>query len=252
MASYYDLLLEGGLVRIGPIYVRIGFINGTPLIFNNLFVNFVNWLGPVKPPRINSNTGNHLEAVDFKYLLIQNKKELKFLCFSHDDVLKIQELLKEVAPGDLFFLNTNFGLEVFYYSSTDLNELILSTLKVVTAGDEKKFNPCHIEHYDNGDQIKTRIHENITLLNSMPLTYKLYVQSWFKQMQRYDETNSRIIHELIIIWRDAMSKSAIIESNRKTFITNMNQFIDENRDVADKLDLERHLAELVLQVRRRN
>lgn len=187
-----------------------------------------------------------MKPINLKYLIIQQKKNLKYLCFNHEQVKKVEELVKEIKDCEILFLNTNLGLEVYYVSNANLKELIVSALNVVAAKQKNKLEQCQIQHFSAPDEIKNRFLDNIILLNTIPVAYKCYIQSSFRQYENYNEKNSKIIHVLINLWHNSLVTIDMVPNNRKLFISYLKNFIAKNDKISDKINLVKHLAELTI------
>jgi len=185
-------------------------------------------------------------------MIIHNKKNLKTLCFSHEDVLSIENFIAEIVNDEILFMNTNLGLEIFYIANTDLNKLLLSALQVITGRQEEKMRIFEKSHYITQIEIKNRIARNFILLNSMPFPYKCYVQSLFKQLAYAKKENINIIFELIPIWESILSTENITKNNRTLFIDYLNNYLSKNKDTDDQIGLIKYLARLSVKLSRRS
>ena len=187
-----------------------------------------------------------------KYLIISNSKNIKYLSFAHDEVSVIENFMRGCVKTEMMFINTNLGLEIYYFSPFNLKKLIISSLELITSHRNINVRTYQISSFTKSEDIIAHICKNHNRMYRMPFSYKCYIQSLFRQLELNKTKNSQIIKELIDIWYKIMSSPNFNKKIRLNFIKPLNKFLKLNPTVANKIAIRKHLVQNEMSSFKRN
>jgi len=187
-----------------------------------------------------------------KYLIISNRKNIKYLSFTHDEVSIIENFMRGFVKTELMFINTNLGLEIYYFSPFNLKKILISSLELITSHRNINVRTYQISSITKSEEIVAHICNNYNRLYSMPFSYKCYIQSLFRQLELNKTKNIRVLKELIDIWYKIMSAPKFNKKIRLNFINPLNKFLKLNPSVANKIAIRKHLVQNEMSLFRRN
>ncbi len=193
-----------------------------------------------------------METSLLKYLIISNKKDMKYLNFTHNDITVLENFLKGIVKTEIMFINTNLGLEIYYLSPLNIKKLIISSLELINSQRNIDVSTYQISSFINSEEISNHICHNFSRLNSMPLSYKCYIQSLFRQIELNKTKNIRVIKELIDIWYEIIASPNYNKNIRLNFIKPFNKFLIENPAVTNNIEIRKPLIKNSLSLFKRN
>ncbi len=114
-------------------------------------------------------------------------------------------------------INTNLGLDVYYHSLTDQQELILDTFILCMTPKSVTLNDYHFKGINSKTELREETRSLFLRLVEMPLFFKSYSKSVVHQLGFYFESNPTILSTLFSIWQEQLMQLNDDEESANTF-----------------------------------
>lgn len=158
-----------------------------------------------------------METTLLKLVSIRSKGHKKQLLLNYQEQDSFCEVLKPLVKNHLMVINTNLGLDVYYHSLSDQQELILDTFILCVAQDDASKNDFHFKGINSTTELKEETRSLFLRLVEMPLFFKSYSKSLFHQLGFYFESNHVILSALFSIWQEQLMVLNDDEESSSTF-----------------------------------
>lgn len=145
-----------------------------------------------------------METTLLKLVSIRSKGHKRQLLLNYQEQDSFCEVLKPLVKNHLMVINTNLGLDVYYHSRSDHQELILDTFLSCSSQKEVSKHDFHYKGINNTLQLKEETRSLFLRLIEMPLFFKSYSKSLFHQMGIHFENNHVILSDLFSIWQEQL------------------------------------------------
>jgi len=163
-----------------------------------------------------------MEISLLKGVHISSKTHKTSILIAHNEVSTLLNLLKNTLQTKFLILNTNLGLEIYYYSNKNLSSLITNSLLLITSKKKHDLNNYRIQSFTSEEKLFNGMQQSIKKLTSTPLSFRCYTQNLFKQLNDNYDSKKDIIEELFFIWKQLLSTLCLTEISTNNF----NQFIN--------------------------
>lgn len=158
-----------------------------------------------------------METTLLKLVSIRSKGHKRRLLLNHQEQDAFCEILKPLVKNHLMVINTNLGLDVYYHSLLDQQELILDTFIMCVAQKDVSKNDFHFKSINTTAELKEETRSLFLRLIGMPLFFKSYSKSLFRQLGFYFESNPVILSALFSIWQEQLMVLNAEEASADTF-----------------------------------
>jgi len=192
-----------------------------------------------------------MEDSQLKIVNISSKNFKKQLLVSSKEVLILYSFLKDLFPGEVMIINTNIGLDVYYYSPLVYDDLIVNTFLLLSTSKGKTFEDFHVKSLNYREEIEVETKRLFEKLFKNPLLFKNYTKSLFNQLKINYNRNSGLIDELIELWRSKIYEMNFDKGSFRLLIPQMAYLQSKNSDVSNQ-ELLKHLVEQTLNSTRNN
>jgi len=163
-----------------------------------------------------------METSLLKSVHISSKKHKISILIAHNEVSTLLNFLESTLQTKFLILNTNLGLEIYYYSNKNLSALITNTLLLITSKKKQDLNDFRIKSFTSEENLLNGMQHTIKKLANTPLSFRCYTQNLFKQINDNYSTKKEIIEELFFIWKHLLATLSLTEISTNNF----NQFIN--------------------------
>jgi DNA-binding transcriptional regulator YbjK len=163
-----------------------------------------------------------METSLLKGVHISSKTHKISILIAHNEVSTLLKFLESTLQTKFLILNTNLGLEIYYYSDKNLSALITNTLLLITSKKKKDLNHFRIKSFTSKEKLSDEMQQSLKKLANAPLSLRCYTQNLFKQLNENYVSNKKIIEELFCIWKQLLSTLCLTEISTNNF----NQFIN--------------------------
>jgi hypothetical protein len=163
-----------------------------------------------------------METSLLKSVHISSKKYKISILIAHNEVSTLLNFLESTLQTKFLILNTNLGLEIYYYSNKNLSALITNTLLLITSKKKQDLNDFRIKSFTSEERLLRGMQQTIKKLANTPLSFRCYTQNLFKQINDNYSSKKEIIEELFNIWKLLLSTLSLTEISTNNF----NQFIN--------------------------
>jgi len=192
-----------------------------------------------------------MEDSQLKIVNISSKNFKKQLLVSSKEVLILYSFLKDLFPGEVMIINTNIGLDVYYYSPLVYDDLIVNKFLLLSTSKGKTFEDFHVKSLNYREEIEVETKRLFEKLFKNPLLFKNYTKSLFNQLKINYNRNSGLIDELIELWRSKIYEMNFDKGSFRLLIPQMAYLQSKNSDVSNQ-ELLKHLVEQTLNSTRNN
>ena len=124
-----------------------------------------------------------MEDSQLKIVNISSKNFKKQLLVSSKEVLILYSFLKDLFPGEVMIINTNIGLDVYYYSPLVYDDLIVNKFLLLSTSKGKTFEDFHVKSLNYREEIEVETKRLFEKLFKNPLLFKNYTKSLFNQLK---------------------------------------------------------------------
>jgi len=172
-----------------------------------------------------------LDSSLLKSVFISSKRYKKQLLIKHDDVPKLQTLLKNAIKNEVLIINTNLGLDIYYQSSSDCSTIIKNSFLLLITKNGKSVSEYRMVSLNSIQKLRSAMKNTFIRLCSMPLIFKSYTKSMLYQLNRHFGKNTIIIKELFSVWQDVLNilcQDEIYALKIKQFQKNLQSFFIEH------------------------
>ena len=163
-----------------------------------------------------------METSLLKSVHISSKEHKISILIAHNEVSTLLNFLESTLQTKFLILNTNLGLEIYYYSNKNLSALITNTLLLITSKKKQDLNDFRIKSFTSEEKLLSGMQQTIKKLANTPLSFRCYTQNLFKQINDNYSSKKEIIEELFYIWKHLLSTLSLTEISTNNF----NQFIN--------------------------
>lgn len=144
-----------------------------------------------------------------KCVFISNKCDEKKMIVTKNEVAILHSFIKDIISNEVVIINTDLGLDVYYYSQTDCKNIIENSFFLITTKNQNKGTNYRVMALNTISEISDRFLE----LSSMPMAFTCYTKNLLKQIKKDNSKNNLISNQLIHIWEHITNYNILKDTN---------------------------------------
>ena len=143
-----------------------------------------------------------MESDKLRTVSISYKNLKRELLLSSNQVNTLHAFLRDIMKNDILIINTNIGLDIYYYAPISCDEIILNAFLLIANSNQKNRNDYFVKVLNSDVEIKLATNYFFNKLLKNPLLLKSYMKSLSYQLNSKNKSNNLIINNLIALWKD--------------------------------------------------
>ena len=148
-----------------------------------------------------------MEALALKVVSVYGKGYKKQLLISGTEVTTLTSFLKGVIKNEVLVINTNIGVDVYYYALLDHTNLIVDAFLLLKTCNGQHREEFVIKSLNGQKAIAVETQRFFTKLIKNPLLFKNYSKSLTHQIKKHYKPSSELINELLSLWKKELIKA---------------------------------------------
>ncbi|OMP30356.1 hypothetical protein [Mangrovimonas sp. DI 80] len=148
-----------------------------------------------------------METPELKVVSIYSKGYKKQLLISSSEVITLTSFLKGVIKNEVLVINTNLGVDIYYFAMVDHTNLIVDTFLLLKTSNGQNREEFIIKSLNHQQAIASETQRFFAKLVKNPLLFKSYSKSLAHQIKNYYKPSSTLINELLSLWKMELIKA---------------------------------------------
>ncbi|WP_053992146.1 hypothetical protein [Mangrovimonas sp. TPBH4] len=147
-----------------------------------------------------------METPELKVVSVYSKGYKKQLLISNSEVATLCSFLKGVIKNEVLVINTNLGVDIYYYALVDHTNLIVDAFLLLKTCNGQHREEFIIKSLNDQKAILEETQKFFAKLIKNPLLFKNYSKSLSHQIKNNYSASSKLVNELLNLWKRELLK----------------------------------------------